>query len=78
VIARAAPAPVAQSVLVSALTDVGYKATDATRDLLVQGLDSVEAATGGSVVKKVTKAGRSAAFTMGEANSRQVLEGLSR
>ena len=35
-----------------ALTDIGYKATDTTKQVIVDGLDSVEQLTGGSVVKR--------------------------
>ena len=38
IIAAAAPEPVAQNEVVKALTDMGYKATDATQDGLVDGL----------------------------------------
>ncbi|MEY2436139.1 MAG: hypothetical protein QOF97_975, partial [Acidimicrobiaceae bacterium] len=51
IIASAAPGPVAQSEVVKALTGLGYKATDATKAALIDGLDSVEELTGGSVVK---------------------------
>src|SRR4051812_21785752 len=64
IIAAAAPAPIAQTDLIKGLTNVGYKATDATKEALVAGLDSVEEVTGGSVVRQVSKAGRRAAYEM--------------
>ena len=76
IIASAAPGPVAQSELMKGLTNMGYKATEATKDALVSGLDSLEEATGGSVVKQVSKAGRRAAYEMNSTIARQVLKAL--
>ncbi len=78
IIASAAPGPVAQSELIKGLTNMGYKATDATKDALVSGLDSIEEATGGSVVKQVSKAGRRAAYEMNATIARQLLKSLRR
>lgn len=77
IVASAAPSPVAQSELVKALTDMGYKVTDATRDRLVEGLGSVEELTGGSVVRRVGARGRDALFEMNAAIAKQVLRGLA-
>ncbi len=76
IIASAAPGPVAQSELMKGLTSMGYKATDATKTALISGLDSIEEATGGSVVKQVSKAGRRAAYEMNSTIARQVLRSL--
>ncbi len=76
IIASAAPGPVAQSEVMKGLTSMGYKATEATKDALVAGLDSVEEVTGGSVVKQVSKAGRRAAYEMNATIARQVLKAL--
>lgn len=76
IIASAAPGPVAQSELIKGLTNMGYKATDATKGALVSGLDSLEEATGGSVVRQVSKAGRRAAYEMNATIARQVLKSL--
>lgn len=78
IIAASAPEPVAQNEIVKALTSVGYKATDATRTALVDGLDSVEEATGGSVVKMARDASRTAMYEMNTAVARQILRGLRR
>ena len=78
IIASAAPGPVAQSELMKGLTNMGYKATDATKGALVAGLDSIEEATGGSVVKQVSKAGRRAAYEMNATVARQLLKSLRR
>src|SRR5688572_15800090 len=51
VIAAAAPGPVAQNDIVKALTSMGYKATDQTKEAVIAGLDSVDELTGGSVLK---------------------------
>jgi hypothetical protein len=60
------------------LTNMGYKATDATKGALVSGLDSIEDATGGSVVRQVSKAGRRAAYEMNATIARQLLKSLRR
>jgi hypothetical protein len=77
VVAAAAPAPIASNEVIKALTDMGYKATDATRDRLRDGLASVEALTGGSVVRRVGEKGREAVFEMNAAIAKQVLRTLS-
>ena len=77
IVAGAAPAPIAQHDLVKALTDIGYKATDATRDRLVDGLGTVDTLTGGSVVKSVGERGREAVFQMNATIAKQVLKTLS-
>src|SRR3954453_18523860 len=51
IIAAAAPSPIADNEVVKALTGMGYKATDATKTAIIDGLDSVEELTGGDVVK---------------------------
>jgi hypothetical protein len=78
IIASAAPGPIAQSELMKGLTNMGYKATEATKGALVSGLDSIEEATGGSVVKQVSKAGRRAAYEMNATVARQLLKSLRR
>ena len=78
IIAAAAPAPVAQSDVVKGLTNMGYKVTDATKDAVVMGLDTIEEATGGSVVRQVTKTGRKVVWEMNSTVARQVLRGLRR
>jgi hypothetical protein len=76
VIAAAAPKPVAQNDLVKSLTEMGYKATDATSRALVDGLDSVETLTGGSVLQQVSARGRSAVYQMNVKVAKQVLKTL--
>lgn len=76
IIASAAPGPIAQSELLRGLTNMGYKATDATKSAMMSGLDSIEEATGGSVVKQVRNAGRRAAYEMNATVARQVLKTL--
>lgn len=77
IVAAAAPKPVAKSDLVRQLTEMGYKATDATSRALVDGLDNVETVTGGSVVKQVSERGRSAVYQMNAAVAKQVLKALT-
>ncbi|CAN5860554.1 hypothetical protein BH23ACT2_BH23ACT2_12370 [soil metagenome] len=78
IIASAAPEPVAQNELVKALTSAGYKATDTTAAALLDGLDTIEEATGGSVVQMATDASRSAVYQMNTAVARQILKSLRR
>jgi hypothetical protein len=76
IIAAAAPEPVAQSDLVKGLTNMGYKATDATKDAVIAGLDTLEEMTGGSVVRQATEAGRKVVWQMNTTIARQVLRAL--
>lgn len=78
IIAAAAPEPIAQSDLVKGLTNMGYKVTDATKDAVVSGLDTIEEATGGSVVRQVSKAGRKVVWEMNATVARQLLKSLRR
>ena len=77
IIAAAAPRPVAQSDVVKGLTEMGYKATDATKKAMLDGLDSVEELTGGSVLRTVSERGRSAVYEMNVAVAKQVLKTLT-
>jgi len=76
IIAGSAPKPIAQNEVVRALTDMGYKATDATKERLVEGLGSVEQLTGGSVLKQVSERGRSAVYEMNVTIAKQILKQL--
>jgi hypothetical protein len=78
IIASAAPGPVADSEVMKALTGMGYKATDATKQALIDGLDSVEELTGGSILKRVSDAQRSTIYEMNAAVARQILKSLKR
>lgn len=77
IIAAAAPKPVAQNELVKSLTAMGYKVTDATSKALVEGLDTMEALSGGSVLRQVSEKGRSAVYQMNVAVAKQVLKTLT-
>ena len=76
--ASAAPEPVAQSEVVKALTSAGYKATDMTKQAVVDGLDSIEEVTGGSVVKLARDASKTAVYQMNATVARQILKSLRR
>lgn len=78
IIASSAPEPVAQSEVVKALTNAGYKATDLTRQAVVDGLDSVEEATGGSVVKLARDASKTAVYQMNATVARAILKSIRR
>ena len=77
IVAAAAPAPVAQNDLVKSLTNLGYKATDVTSKAVVDGLGSVEALTGGSVVRHVTNRGAATLWSMNTKVAKQVLRSLA-
>jgi hypothetical protein len=76
IIASAAPGPVKESEVVRAITDLGYKATDTTKQALVDGLDTVEELTGGTVVKQARDARNSLVYEMNAAIARQILKAL--
>ena len=76
IIAAAAPEPVAQHEVVKALTGLGYKATDATKEAIIDGLDSVEEVTGGSVVKRARDVAEQAVYEMNAQVARQILKTL--
>lgn len=76
IIASSAPEPIAQSDVVKGLTNMGYKVTDATKDAVVTGLDSIEEATGGGVVRQATKAAGKVAYQMNATMARQLLRSL--
>jgi hypothetical protein len=82
VIAAAAPRPVASNDLVKALTEMGYKATDATRDGVVTRLDQLDQLTGGSLLHEVGEnlsgKGRNAMYEMNVNIAKQVLKHLHR
>ncbi|MGH9243183.1 MAG: hypothetical protein ACRD29_02460 [Acidimicrobiales bacterium] len=76
IIASAAPTPVAESEVVKSLTDLGYKATDTTKQALIDGLGTVEELTGGSVVKQARDARNSLVYEMNSAIARQILKAI--
>lgn len=77
IVAQSAPEPIAQSEIFKALNNLGYKATDTTKGVIIDGLDTIDEATGGSVVKKVASEGRRAVYEMNAAVAKQVLKTLS-
>lgn len=76
IIASAAPEPIAQSDVVKALTGMGYKATDATKEALTSGLDSFDELTGGGALDLARKTSRSAMYQMNAAVARQLLRAM--
>ena len=77
IIAKSAPGPISDSEVVKALTQMGYKATDATRDAALTALSSLESATGGSMVKNVADQGSKAMFKMNAAIAKQFLKAVT-
>ncbi|HVM55257.1 MAG TPA: hypothetical protein VM262_18875 [Acidimicrobiales bacterium] len=76
IIAAAAPERVASNEVVKALTGMGYKATEQTKDAVISALDSIEEMTGGSVLKRVEDASRSIVYEMNATMARQILKAL--
>ena len=74
VIAKAAPEGIAQSDLVTALTDLGHAGTDASRDIALAGIDTVETVTGGSIVRNVAERGSKAVWQMSVPVAKQILK----
>jgi hypothetical protein len=73
IIATAAPRPVAENEIVKSLTDMGYRATDLTKDRLLDGLARVEELSGGTLVKDVRDTGQKAVFQMNATLAKQIL-----
>jgi hypothetical protein len=78
IVASAAPEPIAQNDIVKALTGMGYKATDASRDAVLQSLSALSTVTGGGLLKQVSDAQAAAVWEMNQQVAKQVLKGLSR
>lgn len=78
IIAESAPGPIAESDVVKALTKMGYKATDTTRDAAITALNSLESATGGSMVKNVAEQGSKAMFKMNASIAKQFLKAVTK
>jgi len=76
IIAAAAPTPVAQNDVFKALTDMGYKATEGTRDRLIEGLGLLETVTDGELVQQARDTGRNAVYQMNATVARQLLKAL--
>jgi hypothetical protein len=76
VIAAAAPTPVGSNDIIRSLTNMGYKATDQTRDAVIAGLDSLEQLSGGGVVQRAEDATSSAVWQMSSAVAKQLLKSL--
>ena len=76
VIAAAAPASVASNEVYKALTGMGYKATEQTKEAVINALDSIEEMTGGSVLKRGQDTGRAIVYEMNATIARQILKAL--
>lgn len=76
IIASAAPAPIADSDLVKRLTELGHRATDASRDVTLASLDGLAQVTDGTLVKRVSEEGAKAAYEMNAKVAKQLLKSL--
>jgi hypothetical protein len=77
IIAAAAPRPVAENEIVKSLTDMGYRATDVTKERMLDGLARVEELSGGTLVKDVRDTGQKAVFQMNATLAKQILRQLT-
>ncbi len=77
-IAASAPAPIADSDLVAGLTELGYRATDASRDAIMAGLDGLASVTDGRLLKRVSGEGAKAAYEMNSGVAKQLLKSILR
>ena len=77
VIAQSAPAPIARSEVVKAMTRMGYEATDSTKKAVIAGIDALSDATEDDVVKRIEKARSSVMYEMNAGVARQVLRLLA-
>jgi hypothetical protein len=77
VIAQSAPAPIARSEVVKAMTRMGYEATESTKKAVIAGIDALSDSTEGDVVKRIEKARNSVVYEMNAAMARQVLRLLT-
>jgi hypothetical protein len=77
-IAAAAPKPIAQHDIVKGLTELGYKATDTSKEALLDGLSTVEQLSGGSILRRVSRSAGEAAYEMNAGVARGILRGLTR
>ena len=77
IIAAAAPKPVAENEMVKSLTDMGYRATDLTKERLLDGLARVEDLSAGTLVKDVRDTGQKAVFQMNATVAKQLLRQLT-
>lgn len=76
IIAASAPAAIADNELVKSLTEMGYRATDLTRDRVLAGLDGLAAVTDGRLVKRVGETGAKAAYEMNSNVAKQLLKSI--
>lgn len=76
VVAQAAPAPIARTDIFKALTRMGYEATESTKRAVIAGLDALDDATEGDVVRRVQKARNSVLYEMNAAVAKQLLRSM--
>jgi len=77
VIAASAPEPVADSELVKALTEVGYRATDLTSGIIVESLEQLQDLTGDAVIKQVRSDAASAVYKMNAGIAKQIIKTMA-
>ena len=78
VVAQSAPGGIGESDLMKALTTMGYKATDQTRETAVTALDAVDTIRNRRIALQASTGGTKAVFPMNAAVAKQILKGLSK
>lgn len=76
-VAAAAPRPVAQNELVKGLTDLGYRATDASKAAVLDGLGNLERLSGGAVVRTVSRRAGEVVYEMNAGVAKGLLKSLT-
>ncbi len=78
IVAAVAPAPIAESELVTRLTEMGYRVTDMGRDGMLAGLDGLAQVSDGSVVKRASQTGARVLYEMNSSVAKQLLKTIRR
>ena len=78
IIAAAAPGPIAESEVVTRLTEMGYKVTDMGRDSALAGLQGLASVGDGTVLKRASEAGAKVLYEMNSSVAKQLLKTIRR
>ena len=78
IIAAAAPGSIAESDVVTRLTEMGYKVTDMGRDSALAGLQGLASVGDGTVLKRASEAGAKVLYEMNSSVAKQLLKTIRR
>ncbi len=67
----------AQNELVKGLTDLGYRATDASKQAVLEGLGNLERLSGGAVVRRVSQRAGEVVYEMNTGVAKGLLKSLT-